>query len=123
MINSADPPILDISILIEMYGDSHADTIIPALVGFRDEATDYTEQLQQAAQQQDVAEIARLSHSLKGMCGLVGACQFMLLCQKIEDAARQWDQQRLTDYLPTFEPAWRVLLAELKSNLRQLGHA
>ena len=88
MINS-DPAVLDLNVLIAMYGDDSAATITLALAGFRREATGYVQQLQSTTGQNTPADIARLCHSLKSMCGLVGAAQLMQLCSVLEQAANQ----------------------------------
>ncbi|SNY51419.1 HPt (histidine-containing phosphotransfer) domain-containing protein [Arsukibacterium tuosuense] len=119
MTNLAGQAVLDLTVLTEMYGDDSAHTICQVLTGFRDEAQNYMAQLQQAAAASQFSEVARLSHSLKSMCGLVGAAQLMAWCQTAEQAARQSDQTVLTDCLLLLNDVWPALLAKLNSDLQQ----
>lgn len=122
MTDAAALPVLDLNVLIAMYGDDSAATIILALSGFRREATKYVQQLQSAAQQNAPADIARLCHSLKSMCGLVGATRLMQLCLTLEQAARQQDLAVLQAQLPALADVWLALLAELNRTLLQHGY-
>ncbi|KKO46825.1 hypothetical protein WG68_02450 [Arsukibacterium ikkense] len=115
--------VLDLAILIDMYGDDSADTICPALSRFRSEASKYINQLQHAVVQQDHAEIARLTHSLKSMAGLIGACQLMEWSQLVEQAAKQRDQTMLANHLPELTTIWAALQTELASSLLLYGSA
>ena len=92
MADAATLPVLDLNVLIAMYGDDSAETITLALSGFRREATVYVQQLQNAGQHNirtdsarkdhnpkdtAMAEIALLFHSLKSMSGLVCDAKLM----------------------------------------------
>lgn len=121
MKNLANQSILNLTILIEMYGDSSAGTVCQVLNSFRSEATLYIRQLQQAFIVQDFAEIARQSHSLKSMCGLIGACQMMTFCQTTEQAARQGDYSALEVCRGELALLWPALLLQLQRNLQQHG--
>ncbi|MDP2715761.1 Hpt domain-containing protein [Rheinheimera sp.] len=122
MTDAAVLPVLDLNVLIAMYGDDSADTITLALSGFRREATKYVQKLQSAAQQDATADIARVCHSLKSMCGLVGATRLMQLCLTLEQAARQQDLAVLQAQLPALAGVWLTLLAELNRTLLQHGY-
>lgn len=123
MTNPAELPLLDLKVLITMYGDDSAATITPALAGFRREAGAYVQQLQSAAQQNTPADIARLCHSLKSMCGLVGATRLMQLCLTLEQAARQHDRAVWQAELARLTEMWPALLTELNRTLLQHGYA
>ncbi|WP_213994759.1 Hpt domain-containing protein [Arsukibacterium sp.] len=123
MTSCTGPAVLDLHILTGMYGDNSAVTICQVLSSFRAEANSYIDYLQQALQTQDYPEVARLSHSLKSMCGLVGACQLMTLCQRTELAARQGDKVALDDCQQELAIVWRTLMLQLHHTLQEHGHA
>lgn len=123
MADTATLPVLDLNVLIAMYGDDSAETITLALSGFRREATAYVQQLQDAGQQNARADTARLCHSLKSMCGLVGATKLMQLCMTLEQAARQQDQTALQAQLLNLAEVWPETLAMLNLTLLQHGYA
>lgn len=129
MTDVTTPAVLDVSILTDMYGDDSAKTIHHALSSFLQEATTYVNQLQQKAMQQqqsmqhDYSSIARMSHSLKSMAGLVGACQLQLLCDSIEQAARKQDHAALIACWPQFNLIWPVLHTELINRLSLYGRS
>ena len=143
MADAATLPVLDLNVLIAMYGDDSAETITLALSGFRREATVYVQQLQDAGQhnfptdnaridhaptdnvQTDNAltDTARLCHSLKSMCGLVGATKLMQLCMTLEQAARQQDQSTLQAQLLNLAGVWPETLVMLNLTLLQHGYA
>lgn len=123
MTDATTLPVLDLNVLIAMYGDDSADTIILALSGFRNEANIYISQLKQALITQDYTEIARLSHSLKSMSGLIGACQLMTLCQTTEQTARQGDLVTLRLCTQELASVWPLLLQQLQISLQQYGHS
>ena len=117
MLSLVEQPVLDLTVLVDMYGDDSAETVCFALSGFNREAQRYVCQLQQALTQTDWAEAARVAHSIKSMAGLCGALQLATLCQLIEQTARQQDVQQLVDYSKLLTPCWQALwqqsLAEL----------
>lgn len=117
MLSLVEQPVLDLTVLVDMYGDDSAETVCFALSGFNREAQRYVCQLQQALTQSDWAEAARVAHSIKSMAGLCGALQLATLCQLIEHAARQQDVQQLAGYTSMLTPCWQTLwqqsLAEL----------
>lgn len=128
MADVATLPVLDLNVLIAMYGDDSAETITLALSGFRREATVYVQQLQDIGQHNirtdsALTDIARLCHSLKSMCGLVGATQLMQLCMTLEQAAWQQDQSTLQAQLLNLAEAWPETLAMLNLTLLQHGYA
>ena len=117
MLSLAEQPVLDLTVLVDMYGDDSDETVCFALSGFNREAQRYVCQLQQALTQADWTGAARVAHSIKSMAGLCGALQLATLCQLIEQAARQQDVQQLTGYSKLLTPCWQALwqqsLAEL----------
>ncbi|MET7337621.1 response regulator [Nonomuraea sp. NPDC005650] len=68
------------------------------------------EELRQAAQAGDVAEVAALAHRLKGSCATVGAVREAELCLRVEDRARTGvvDREPLDELgaLLKVTPAW-----------------
>lgn len=114
--------VLDLSVLIAMYGDDSAQTVILALSGFRREASTYMQKLQVAIQHNTQTEIARVSHSLKSMCGLVGALHLAELCQNLEQAARQHDDAVLVSNAGELEQVWLTLQAAVNTALQHHGH-
>ena len=137
MADAATLPVLDLNVLIAMYGDDSAETITLALSGFRREATHYVQQLQNAGQHNirtdsarkdhaptdnALADTARLCHSLKSMCGLVGAAKLMQLCMTLEQAARQQDLTTLQNELLKLAEVWPELLSQLNLTLLQHGY-
>jgi HPt (histidine-containing phosphotransfer) domain-containing protein len=138
MADAATLPVLDLNVLVKMYGDDSVETITLALSGFRREATVYVQQLQSVGQhnvptdnaRKDhartdnvLADTARLCHSLKSMCGLVGATKLMQLCMTLEQAARQQDQTALQAQLLNLAEVWPETLAMLNLTLLQHGYA
>ncbi|MDR6984107.1 HPt (histidine-containing phosphotransfer) domain-containing protein [Rheinheimera pacifica] len=128
MAKPATLPVLDLNVLIAMYGDDSAETITLALSGFRREATHYVQQLQRGGQHDvltdnALADTARLCHSLKSMCGLVGAAKLMQLCMTLEQAARQQDLIILQSELLNLAEVWPELLSQLNLTLLQHGYA
>lgn len=123
MTNSIGPAVLNLAILFDMYGDNSSQTLCQALSGFRSEAGLYISQLQQALVAADQAETAKLSHSLKSMCGLIGASQLMTLCQTIEQAARQRDKVALANCEQELALVWQALKLQLQRTLQDHGHA
>lgn len=121
MNSSASHAVLDLRILTDMYDEHSTQQVCQILGGFRSEATLYISQLQQALTAQDCAEVARFSHSLKSMCGLIGACQMMTLCQTTEQAARQGDNAALGRCRHQLALVWPLLLLQLQSYLQQHG--
>ncbi|WP_215398069.1 Hpt domain-containing protein [Rheinheimera oceanensis] len=127
MADTATLPVLDLNMLIAMYGDGSAETIILALSGFRREAAHYVQQLQDAGQHNvttdnALADTARLCHSLKSMCGLVGAAKLMQLCMILEQAARQHDLTTLQSERLKLAEVWPELLSQLDLILLQHGY-
>lgn len=122
MTKPAPSAVLDLSILIAMYGDDSARTITLALSGFRKEASTYMQQLQAALRHNAQKDIARLSHSLKSMSGLVGALHLAQLCQNLEQSVRQHDDAALASNATELGPVWLELQAALNSSLQQHGH-
>jgi HPt (histidine-containing phosphotransfer) domain-containing protein len=121
MTDIAELPVLNLAVLTEMYGDTSSQTICQVLTGFRDEAHSYSEQLRHAFIAGQFADVARLSHSLKSMCGLVGAQQMMTLCQNTEQAARAEDKLILNRCFTELNKVWPALLQDLESNLVQFS--
>lgn len=122
MTDKALLPVLNLAVLTEMYDDNRSQTICQVLTGFRDEAQSYLISLRQAIAAVNFTDIARLSHSLKSMCGLVGAQQMMTLCQITEQAARAEDKLTLNRCSTELDKVWLALIRELESNLLQFGH-
>jgi HPt (histidine-containing phosphotransfer) domain-containing protein len=148
MADAATLPVLDLNVLFDMYGDDSAEIICQVLAGFRREATVYVQQLQDAGQpsarkdhvrtdsarkdhaptdsartDNALTDTARLCHSLKSMCGLVGATKLMQLCMTLEQAARQQDQTAQQAQLLNLAGVWPETLAMLNLTLLQHGYA
>ena len=51
MLSLVEQPVLDLTVLVDMYGDDSAETVCFALSGFNREAQRYVCQLQQALTQ------------------------------------------------------------------------
>ena len=122
MADAATLPVLDLNVLIAMYGDDSAETITLALSGFRREATHYIQQLQSVGQHDVLTDTAHLCHSLKSMCGLVGATKLMQLCMTLEQAGRQQDLTTLQNELLKLAEVWPELLSQLNLTLLQHGY-
>ena len=117
MLSLTEQPVLDLAVLVEMYGDDSAETVCSALSGFNREAQRYVCQLQQALTQTDWAEAARVAHSIKSMAGLCGVMQLSALCQQIETAARQQDSGQLHTLQKQLAPCWQALLQQSQAEL------
>jgi HPt (histidine-containing phosphotransfer) domain-containing protein len=114
--------VLDINVLADMYGDSSATTRVEVLTGFNAEAGRYVVQLQAAVTLLNMASVIAMSHSLKSMCGLIGAQQFAQLCMLLEQAGRDGHEQRLTDLSAQLQPCWQALQVAILFNSQVKGH-
>jgi HPt (histidine-containing phosphotransfer) domain-containing protein len=114
--------VLDINTLADMYGDSSATTLIAVLTAFYIEAAKYVVQLQTAVKAVDISAIIGLSHSLKSMCGLIGAQQFAHFCLMLEQAGRDADYQRMAFLSAQFQPCWQALQNAITLNLQAFGN-
>jgi len=114
-------PVLELTVLTEMYGDASADTVCFALKGFNREAERFVMQLEQALTEQHYEEIARLTHSLKSMSALCGALQFAAFCNLLETAVREHDDAAITELTSSLKPCWQALLRRTRIELVQRG--
>jgi len=71
----------------------------------------------QTLERGDMAALARLSHSLKGECGAVGAARCRDLAARMEQAARREDAQEAGKLLPGLRTALERTLAEMRTFL------
>ena len=117
MLRISELPVLDLTVLSDMYGDDSDETVILALSGFNHEAERYVDLLQQALVSAHYVEAARVAHSVKSMAGLCGAMQLSMLCQLIEIAARQQDTAQLNKLMPLLGSCWQALLQQSETEL------
>ncbi|WP_189429704.1 Hpt domain-containing protein [Alishewanella longhuensis] len=120
MINLPDDAtILDLDVLTAMYGDSSEETIVFALTGFYLAASGYMQDIQQAMKASNLTALAIAAHSLKGICGLVGAKPMAGLSNQLEHAARSGDTEQLQKALLMLPESWQLLQQQLKLVLKQ----
>ena len=115
--------ILDLAILIEMYGDDSRETLESALSGFAVAAPSYINVIKQAGAARELTTLASAAHSLKSIAALTGATQLAALCWQLELAARNTDEPALAPLLVTFSDCWQQLQQQLRQQLKQLGVA
>ena len=115
--------ILDLAILIEMYGDDSKETLESALSGFAAAAPLYINAINEAAKVRELPALSAAAHSLKGIAALTGATQLAALCWQLELAARNADEHALAPLLVTFSDCWQQLQQQLRQQLKQLGVA
>ncbi len=93
--------------LLRLFADTHAG--LPM-------------QLEAACARADRAELERLSHSLKGAAGNVGARNLSMLAAEVCQAVRlEEEAEALTDRLVRLSEALRVFLDQLRSRLGPSG--
>jgi len=115
--------ILDLAILIEMYGDDSRETLESALSGFAAAAPLYINAIKEAGKVRDLPALSAAAHSLKGIAALTGASQLAALCWQLELAARDADEQGLAPLLATVPGCWQRIQQQLLQQLQQLGPA
>lgn len=113
-------PILDLTVLIEMYGDDSRETIHNALSGFMQSAPKYINTILDASANQQLAALASAAHSLKSIAALIGANQLAEMCRQLEESARMAEWQRLASILQTLPESWLRLQQQLGEQLQQL---
>lgn len=111
-----DPAILDLEVLAAMYGDSSLNTALVALSGFYPAASGYIKEIEHSGLRHQLADLAIAAHSLKGICGLVGATAMAELSSRLEHAARNGNVEQLPQPLALIPVYWR----ELEQQLRQV---
>lgn len=115
--------ILDLAILIEMYGDDSRETLESALSGFAAAAPPYINAIKEAGTARELPALASAAHSLKSIAALTGATQLAALCWQLELAARNADEHALAPLLVTFSDCWQQLQQQLRQQLKQLKAA
>jgi HPt (histidine-containing phosphotransfer) domain-containing protein len=110
---TSDPTILDLQILIDIYGDDSAETILAAISGFDHAAKHYVSELQQAFLANDLPAMSYAAHSLNGICGLTGVTHFASLSLQLEKAAKAQQHSVLAQLMSEFSAHWPILQAQL----------
>jgi HPt (histidine-containing phosphotransfer) domain-containing protein len=121
MTQSTTESVLDVSILCAMYGEDSPEFIAEILQQFQREAQGYIALLEQALVQIDYAEVVRLSHSLKSMCGLIGALQLGMICQQLEQTAVSHNFNELTKLSDALTKCWLRLQINVNLVLESNG--
>ena len=116
-----DQIMLDLAILIEMYGDDSSETIYSALNGFAAAAPPYINAIKEAGKARELPALASAAHSLKSIAALTGATQLATLCRQLELAARDADDQALAPLLVAVADCWQRLQTQLQQRLQQAG--
>lgn len=93
---------VDIRILQALVGDDPAITQ-EFLGDFKTNAQVISDQLHMAHQQHQLDQVKAAAHKLKSSSRSVGAQVLGEWCEKIEQAARNHDEQSLTSLLPQFD--------------------
>lgn len=109
----SDTAILDLDVLAAMYGDTSLDTVMAALTGFYPAAASYVAAIEQAGRSNTLADLAAAAHSLKGICGLVGANPLAELSGQLEHAARHGETKQLQQQLALLPHCWQLLEQQL----------
>ncbi len=109
----AAPPI-DRSVLGEISGgDAAAERDI--LLDFRRVNDEDTTMLKQAVANNDIPQVTRASHRIKGASKMVGAMGLAGVCEHIEHASRATDWNTIQVYMRAFHQEWTRLNAYLDS--------
>jgi HPt (histidine-containing phosphotransfer) domain-containing protein len=112
--------ILDLAILIEMYGDDSRETLESALSGFAAAAPPYINAIKEAGTARELTTLASAAHSLKSIAALTGATQLATLCRQLEQAARDADNQILAPLLVALPDCWQRLQQQLQQQRQYL---
>lgn len=99
---------VDVSILESLVGKD-PDIIREFLREFRGNASEIAAQLRQAAQQHQFDLLKAAAHKLKSSARSVGAVRLGEWCAKIEQAAKDHNEQELTTLLPHFEAEMKAV--------------
>jgi len=114
-----DAAILDLDVLAAMYGDSSLDTLMAALTGFYPAAASYVTAIEHAGLSNKLADLAAAAHSLRGICGLVGAKPMAELSGQLEQAARSGQTEQLPQLLALLPTYWQQLEQQLLRVLKR----
>lgn len=90
MVHSSLPPAIDLETLdgLRLLGGGADDGFELIKRAFHTETRDRLTRLQAAFDAADRDQMSRLSHSLRGICGAMGATRMSDLTQVLENAAR-----------------------------------
>ncbi|MHB8637649.1 MAG: response regulator [Fimbriimonadaceae bacterium] len=107
-----DVPVLDEKRLAEST-DGDADFEVELCANFVDHGQMLVNRLREAIRETDLTAIADVAHSMKGACGALGALRLHVLCEAVEMAAREANEEcvRLAKRLePEFDDLRTVLV-------------
>ncbi len=105
---------VDRAVLAELYGGDAA-TERDILLDFRRVNDEDTAMLRQAVANNDIPQVTRASHRIKGACKMVGAMGLASICEHIEHASRANDWNTIRVYMGAFHQEWMRLNAYLDS--------
>ena len=85
-----DLPSLDLSTLDELrsYGGEDPEVLVDLVRSFFDGADEIIRRMHAAVGQEDVSDLERAAHSLKGSSGTLGALKLQEFCRRIEEGVR-----------------------------------
>lgn len=113
--------IIDLNILIDMYGDDSHETLRGALSGFATAAPPYIDTIKKAGLSGDLGKLASAAHSLKSIAALTGATSLANICQHLEEDARDGNTDKVAILLLTLPECWQQLQQQLQQKLLQIG--
>lgn len=108
-----DAAVLDLEVLAAMYGDNSLDTVLAALTGFYPAAFSYITEINNSVVSNKLADLAAAAHSLRGICGLVGAKPMAELSGQLEHAVRSGQTEQLPQLLVLLPIYWQQLEQQL----------
>jgi len=122
IMNKADHSSESASVnLNELLGrvDNDRELLCELLSIFKQEFPGYLEGLQNAVARGDAAQVARISHTLKGMLASLAATKAAACITRLEQLARAEEVSSLRDALAAFEKEAQGLLPEMDSYLAE----
>ena len=114
MKQNADKSVLDMSRLMEVYGEDLEGMLELFDLMLKNNAALLTK-LEHAAQTGDLEGVRAASHAMKGSSGNVGGLELYALAQKIEDRARDGSWEGLPEDVQTARPALARLRQQIES--------
>jgi HPt (histidine-containing phosphotransfer) domain-containing protein len=94
-------------------GDAAAEREI--LLDFRRVNDDDADMLRQAVAKNDIPQVTRASHRIKGASKMIGAMGLASVCEHIEHASRANDWNTIKVYMGAFHQEWMRLNAYFDS--------
>ena len=110
-----DMPVIDESRLMAEFGGDR-EILAELRDLFLEHAPPLYETIKRAADEQDLAIIARDAHSLKGACATYGAPRLAMVCKVAENAAKDSDWETINELMEVLDAEYEKVF-EAISNL------